>query len=108
MEVAETTQICRAPCRVVLYLGWDGRRPPAGGGILRVQVGDLSVEADRRRRRRIALGLAWATIAWNTVEAVVAIVVVGSQLIDRARRVRVGLDRRGAIGFGHRLADDAR
>jgi divalent metal cation (Fe/Co/Zn/Cd) transporter len=41
-----------------------------------VQVGDLSAEPDRRRRRRqrIALGLAWATIAWNTVEAVVGIV----------------------------------
>jgi divalent metal cation (Fe/Co/Zn/Cd) transporter len=39
-----------------------------------VQVRDLSAEPDRRRRQRIALRLAWATIAWNTVEAVVAIV----------------------------------
>jgi divalent metal cation (Fe/Co/Zn/Cd) transporter len=30
-------------------------------------------ESDRRRGQRIALRLAWATIAWNTVEAVVAI-----------------------------------
>jgi len=28
---------------------------------------------DRQHRQRVALGLAWATIAWNTVEAVVAI-----------------------------------
>jgi divalent metal cation (Fe/Co/Zn/Cd) transporter len=39
-----------------------------------VQVQDLSAAPDRRRRQRTALGLAWATIAWNTVEAVVAIV----------------------------------
>jgi divalent metal cation (Fe/Co/Zn/Cd) transporter len=39
-----------------------------------VQVRDVSAAPDRRRRQRIALGLAWATIAWNTVEAVVAIV----------------------------------
>ena len=41
---------------------------------MRVEVRGLSAEPDRRRRQRIALGLAWATIAWNTVEAVVAIV----------------------------------
>jgi divalent metal cation (Fe/Co/Zn/Cd) transporter len=29
--------------------------------------------SERQRRQRIAFGLAWATIAWNTVEAVVAI-----------------------------------
>jgi divalent metal cation (Fe/Co/Zn/Cd) transporter len=39
-----------------------------------VEVRDLSAEPDRGRRQRIALGLAWATIAWNMVEAVVAIV----------------------------------
>jgi divalent metal cation (Fe/Co/Zn/Cd) transporter len=39
-----------------------------------VQIGHLSAELDRHRRRQIALALAWATIAWNTVEAVVAIV----------------------------------
>lgn len=39
-----------------------------------VHVRDLAAEPDRRRRQRIALGLAWATIAWNTIEAVVAIV----------------------------------
>jgi divalent metal cation (Fe/Co/Zn/Cd) transporter len=33
-----------------------------------------SARPARRRRQRIALGLAWATIAWNTVEAGVAIV----------------------------------
>jgi divalent metal cation (Fe/Co/Zn/Cd) transporter len=39
-----------------------------------VHVRDLAAEPDRRRRQRIALGLAWVTIAWNTIEAVVAIV----------------------------------
>lgn len=39
-----------------------------------VHVRDLAAEPDRRRRQRIALGLGWATIAWNTIEAVVAIV----------------------------------
>jgi divalent metal cation (Fe/Co/Zn/Cd) transporter len=39
-----------------------------------VQIGHLSAELDRHRRQQIALALAWATIAWNTVEAVVAIV----------------------------------
>jgi hypothetical protein len=34
---------------------------------------DESARRDRRRRQRIALGLAWATIAWNTLEADVAI-----------------------------------
>jgi divalent metal cation (Fe/Co/Zn/Cd) transporter len=38
-----------------------------------VQIRTLAAETDRRRGQRIALGLAWATIAWNTVEAVVAI-----------------------------------
>jgi divalent metal cation (Fe/Co/Zn/Cd) transporter len=33
----------------------------------------LAPTSERRHRQRIALGLAWATIAWNTVEAVVAI-----------------------------------
>jgi divalent metal cation (Fe/Co/Zn/Cd) transporter len=45
-----------------------------GGQPVRVQVRALSAESDRRRRQRMALGLAWATIAWNSVEAVVAIV----------------------------------
>jgi divalent metal cation (Fe/Co/Zn/Cd) transporter len=53
-------------------MGWPAAA--CSGQSLRVQVGDLSVEPDRHRRQRIALGLAWATIAWNTVEAVVAIV----------------------------------
>jgi hypothetical protein len=39
-----------------------------------MQVRTLVAETDRRRGQRIALGLVWATIAWNTVEAVVAIV----------------------------------
>jgi divalent metal cation (Fe/Co/Zn/Cd) transporter len=39
-----------------------------------VQVQTSSAWLERRRRQRIALRLAWATIAWNTVEAVVAIV----------------------------------
>lgn len=39
-----------------------------------MQIGHLSAELDRHRRQQIALALAWATIAWNTVEAVVAIV----------------------------------
>jgi divalent metal cation (Fe/Co/Zn/Cd) transporter len=39
----------------------------------RVQIDPASVRLERRRRQRVALGLAWATIAWNTVEAVVAI-----------------------------------
>jgi divalent metal cation (Fe/Co/Zn/Cd) transporter len=33
-----------------------------------------SARTERRRRQRIALGLAWATIVWNTIEAAVAIV----------------------------------
>ena len=44
------------------------------GQAMAVHVRDLAAEPDRRRRQRIALGLAWATIAWNTIEAVVAIV----------------------------------
>jgi divalent metal cation (Fe/Co/Zn/Cd) transporter len=39
-----------------------------------VQIRTPLADSDRRRGQRIALGLAWATIAWNTVEAVVAIV----------------------------------
>jgi divalent metal cation (Fe/Co/Zn/Cd) transporter len=39
-----------------------------------VQIEAPSTQLNRHRRQRIALGLAWATIAWNTVEAVVAIV----------------------------------
>jgi hypothetical protein len=42
-------------------------------GTMRVQVLDRSARLERRRRQRIALGLAWTTIPWNTVEAVVAI-----------------------------------
>jgi divalent metal cation (Fe/Co/Zn/Cd) transporter len=38
-----------------------------------VEVRALAPASERHRRQRIALGLAWATIAWNTVEAVVAI-----------------------------------
>jgi divalent metal cation (Fe/Co/Zn/Cd) transporter len=38
-----------------------------------VQIDPVLVRLERRRRQRVALGLAWATIAWNTVEAVVAI-----------------------------------
>jgi divalent metal cation (Fe/Co/Zn/Cd) transporter len=41
---------------------------------MRVQVRGPAAEPDCRRRQRVALLLAWATIAWNTVEAVVAIV----------------------------------
>ena len=44
------------------------------GQAMAVHVRDLAAEPDRRRGQRIALGLAWATIAWNTIEAVVAIV----------------------------------
>jgi divalent metal cation (Fe/Co/Zn/Cd) transporter len=40
---------------------------------VRVQVLVGSARLERRRRHRIALGLAWTTIAWNTVDAVVAI-----------------------------------
>jgi divalent metal cation (Fe/Co/Zn/Cd) transporter len=43
------------------------------GHYVRVQVVLDPSRLERRRRHRIALGLAWATIAWNTVEAVVAI-----------------------------------
>jgi len=39
----------------------------------RVQIDPVLVPLERRRRQRVALRLAWATIAWNTVEAVVAI-----------------------------------
>jgi divalent metal cation (Fe/Co/Zn/Cd) transporter len=39
-----------------------------------VQIGHLSAGLERHRRQQIALALAWATIAWNTVEAVVAMV----------------------------------
>jgi divalent metal cation (Fe/Co/Zn/Cd) transporter len=53
-------------------MGWPAAA--CSGQSLRVQVRDLLVEPGRRRRQRIARGLAWATIAWNTVEAVVAIV----------------------------------
>jgi divalent metal cation (Fe/Co/Zn/Cd) transporter len=53
-------------------MGWPAAA--CSGQSLRVQVRDPSAEPDRRRRQRIALGLAWATIAWNTVEAVAAIV----------------------------------
>jgi divalent metal cation (Fe/Co/Zn/Cd) transporter len=38
-----------------------------------VEVRGLEARSERQRRQRIALGLAWATIAWNTVEAGVAI-----------------------------------
>jgi divalent metal cation (Fe/Co/Zn/Cd) transporter len=33
----------------------------------------LMAAAERQRRQRIAVGLAWATIAWNVIEAIVAI-----------------------------------
>ena len=38
-----------------------------------MQIDPVPPQLVRRRRQRVALGLAWATIAWNTVEAVVAI-----------------------------------
>jgi hypothetical protein len=60
------------PRRSVPGMGWPAAA--CSGQSLRVQVRELSAEPDRRRRQRIALGLAWATIAWNPVEAVVAIV----------------------------------
>ena len=59
-----TVQPGRKPERVA--------REPVGHYV-RVQVLHGSARLERRRRQRIALGLAWATIAWNTVEAVVAI-----------------------------------
>lgn len=34
---------------------------------------ELAHNQDRRRLRRIALSLAWATVAWNVIEAVIAI-----------------------------------
>jgi divalent metal cation (Fe/Co/Zn/Cd) transporter len=40
---------------------------------VRVEVRFVEARSERQRRQRIALGLAWATIAWNTIEAVVAI-----------------------------------
>ncbi len=43
------------------------------GHHVEVQVLHGSARLERQRRHRIALALAWATIAWNTVEAVVAI-----------------------------------
>jgi divalent metal cation (Fe/Co/Zn/Cd) transporter len=41
------------------------------GQYVQAQTGSARIE--RRQRQRIALGLAWATIAWNIVEVVVAI-----------------------------------
>ena len=41
---------------------------------MRVQVQTGSARIEQRQRQRIAVGLAWPTIAWNTIEAVVAIV----------------------------------
>ncbi len=38
-----------------------------------IQLGATVRPADRARWRRTALGLAWATIAWNSLEAVIAI-----------------------------------
>ena len=38
-----------------------------------MEVGGRAPDSERQHRHRIALDLAWATIAWNTVEAVVAI-----------------------------------
>ncbi len=43
------------------------------GQSVRVEVRGLAPALERQRRQRVVLGLAWATIAWNTVEAVVAI-----------------------------------
>jgi divalent metal cation (Fe/Co/Zn/Cd) transporter len=40
---------------------------------VRVELWAPVRSSERRRRQRIALGLAWATIAWNVLEAVVAI-----------------------------------
>lgn len=39
-----------------------------------IQLGTTVRSADRARWRRTALALAWATIVWNSVEAIVAIV----------------------------------
>ena len=47
-------------------------REPVGHDVC-VQVLHGSARLERRHRQRIARWLAWATIAWNTVEAVVAI-----------------------------------
>jgi divalent metal cation (Fe/Co/Zn/Cd) transporter len=55
-----------------------------------VEVRDLAAESDRGRRQRIALGLAWATIAWNTVEAVVA--TVSGVIASSIALVGFGLD----------------
>jgi len=39
-----------------------------------VQIQGDPALLERHRRQRVALGLAWATIAWNAVEAIVAII----------------------------------
>ena len=49
------------------------REPLHIGHCARVQIEPVPVLLERQRRQRVALGLAWVTIAWNTVEAVVAI-----------------------------------
>jgi divalent metal cation (Fe/Co/Zn/Cd) transporter len=41
--------------------------------VAEIQLGRPAQRANRARWRRTALGLAWATIAWNTIEAIVAI-----------------------------------
>ncbi|MEJ5256200.1 MAG: cation transporter [Acidimicrobiales bacterium] len=38
-----------------------------------IQLAGSATRADRARWRRTALALAWATIAWNSIEAIVAI-----------------------------------
>jgi divalent metal cation (Fe/Co/Zn/Cd) transporter len=43
------------------------------GQSARVQIDPDPTGLERRRRQQVALGLAWATIAWNSIEAVVAI-----------------------------------
>lgn len=39
-----------------------------------IRPGTIAPAADRARWRRIALALAWATIVWNSLEAIIAIV----------------------------------
>jgi ABC-type polysaccharide/polyol phosphate export permease len=56
----------------------------------RVQIEPVPERIERRRRQRVALGLAWATIAWNTVEAVVAI--VAGAVASSIALVSFGLD----------------
>jgi divalent metal cation (Fe/Co/Zn/Cd) transporter len=55
-----------------------------------MQIGHRSAALDRHRRQQVALWLAWATIAWNTVEAVVAI--VSGAMASSIALVGFGLD----------------